>query len=269
MHRWLGAGVACGLALVCAGRAAGEVYSAETDALLLTFGSALEITDEDGDQCITDQDFILLMLEKLFEHGVHDEDCNATLDEKDVLIALARELTAMASDFNRSGSVAGDDVNHVLARLGATNITPRAGDVNGDGVVDAADLLETCDRLGQSIELDPLEAAYDMLAPLMPLESWMRDMELPAGEPCHPEPCGSATCKVTCVDPTTGQKWTYRLFMVGFCGSQFEATECCDEVGPFACNCSTTGFDLSCWVQAQGIYITCLIAIPGCSGSCG
>lgn len=249
---------------VAASSAPAQTYSSATTALIEHFASRVALEDFDHDGVLTDLDFMTSLLEGVFDAGLQDENCDGDLTEADAVICVARELAALASDFDRNGVVSNTDVEHVVLNLGTSNAPARAGDVNGDKQVDAIDLLETCDRMGAVLTLNPVEAAYDILEPFLDLDESLRTIELPGNEPCPaPELCGSATCKVQCVDPTTGQKWTYRLFMVGFCGSQFEATACCDEVAPFACNCSASGFTLTCWVETQGVYVVCLLAIPG------
>jgi hypothetical protein len=243
---------------------AAQTFSNETTDLIEEFGSELVLADEDGDGEITDLDFILHLLDRIFEDGLADYDCNGVIDEVDAVLGLARELVALGSDFDNNRTVDAADIEHIIVNLGTEDATAFEGDVNGDAQVDAVDFLNTCDRLGKTVELDPVQTAYTILEPYLDLEPWMATLPMPVGVPCEPpEQCGSALCKVKCINAATGGSWTYRLFMVGFCGSQFEASACCDAIKAIACGCSPDGFTLSCWAQAQGAYVACLIVTPG------
>jgi hypothetical protein len=262
MHRSICAAAVLAGTLTTTGVA--QTFSSETTDLIEQFGTELVLADEDGDSAITDLDFILLVLDRLLEGGLEDYDCNGVIDEIDAVKGLTHELASLASDFDGSGTIDTTDIEHVTINLGTADAKAREGDVNGDSQVDAVDFLNTCDRLGTTVSLDPVETAYAILESLLDLEPWMASLSMPIGQPCAPpEQCGSALCRVRCVNAATGGSWTYRLFMVGFCGSQFEATTCCDAIKVIACGCSTNGFSLSCWAQAQGAFIACLIAAPG------
>jgi len=240
-----------------------QTYTNETTELIEQFGMRVPLVDEDNDAIITDRDFILYLIDKVFEDGLEDHNCDADIDEVDAVIGIARELASLGADFNNNGTVETVDIAHVTYNLGQLGARAREGDINGDAVVDAIDLFETCDRLGRTITIEPMQAAYTILEPFLDLEPWMATLPLPTEGPCPPpEHCGSALCKIKCIN-ALGGSWTYRLFMVGFCGSQFEASTCCDVTKVLACNCSPEGFTLSCWVQAQGAFVTCLVTSPG------
>lgn len=253
------------LAALPAATAAGHVYDTQSTELLQEYASAVLIDDIDDDGSITDMDFSVWVIEQVFSEPVADYDQNGDADLDDAVIALASELTALAADFDNSAVVDEADVLRVVDHLGGVSSSAVQGDLNADNVVDEQDLLTAAGKVGTDPAFDPVDVAINLLLPLLdfdPAELTIDEGLIgdPPGGPI--QNCGSATCKAICRDSVTGQKWTYRLFMVGFCGSQIEAQRCCSSVTSYACTCSEDGFEFDCWLLAQGSYVTCLLAIP-------
>lgn len=242
----------------------GQAYNPNSDALVQQYATSVNLTDIDGDGAITDMDFSVWAIERVFSHDVADMNCDAALDQVDAVLTVARELAGLTADFDDSEMVDGNDLTYVFDQIGSTNVGAGDGDLNGDDVVDAADVAEAVGKWGSEPALNPIDVAVDLLSPLLDINELNLPVALPVTPGCPaPETCGSATCKAKCQDSDTGVKWTYRLFMVGFCGSQFEADDCCAAAAAVACGCSPDGFEFSCWIAAQGTYVTCLLAVPG------
>lgn len=149
-------------------------------------------------------------------------------------------------------------------QVGASGVGAADGDLNGDDNVDAVDVAEAVSKWGNEPTLNPIDVAVSLVSPLIDLAGSNLPETLPSTPGCPaPELCGSATCKAKCKNADTGVQWTYRLFMVGFCGSQFEANQCCTAAAAVACSCSPDGFEFGCWLTAQGTYIACLLEVPG------
>ena len=249
--------------LVCSWASAG-VYDPESDELVLEFASSVALEDLDNDGSITDMDFSIWVIERVFSRQTADLNCDGVINITDGVLALATELAGLTADFDDSDLVEAGDVSVVVQNLGASDVGAAAGDLTGDSVVDADDLAVAAIKVGQIPAFDPIGVAAALLDPLIAIDPLAVPLQLPPNSPCpQPELCGNATCKAKCYISGTTTKWTYRLFMIGFCGSQMEADNCCQNATAVACGCSSAGFKFECWLEAQGVYIVCLLAIPG------
>lgn len=254
--------------LLCSAPAAAGVYDDTTDELVQAYASAVALEDLDEDGVITDMDFSIWVMDRVFANPIPDGDCNDVINITDGILALAAELSGLAADFDADDDVAAEDLAHVADNLGETDAGASKGDVTGDSNVEADDLAVVISKIGEEPAFDPIDVAVALLDPLVAVEPLAIPAQIPPGGPCpppdpDPELCGNATCKAKCIVEGTTRRWTYRLFMIGFCGSQIEADNCCQAATAVACACSPDGFQFDCWVLAQGTYIGCLLAIPG------
>jgi len=256
------------------------VYDTQSTELLQEYGSAVDIEDIDEDGVITDMDFSIWVVDRVFAQPVPDYDQDGDIDVEDGVLALASELTGLAADFDNSDAVDDDDILRVIDNLGDESGSAASGDLNADAVVDAQDIAAATEKYGTVPALDPVDVAIELLHPLINFDpaTLSIDSDLvgdpPPGDGGHDgdgdgdggdgpiEYCGSATCKAVCRQSSTGKKWTYRLFMLGFCGSQFEAQNCCSMATAAACECSPDGFEFDCWLLSQGTYVACLLSVP-------
>ncbi len=238
-------------------------FDPATTALLQEYATGVELEDLDNDGFITDLDFSIWVIDRVFAKPIPDYDCDDVIGAADGVMALAAELAGLSADFDDSDAVDGLDLGFVVANLGSIGVGASAGDLTGDDLVDSADLAAAAIKLGQPPTLEPIDVAVSLLEPLISIDQSVLPAQLPPDSPCpEPELCGNARCKARCNLGDTGVKWTYRLFMIGFCGSQFEADRCCQEATAVGCECSPGGFKLDCWVLAQGSFIACLLTLP-------
>lgn len=119
-----------------------------------------------------------------------------------------------------------------------------------------------------------------------PVHTWARsrtetsfDQSYPDGpnlyQYCRSEPLGrvdpsglgSARCRVVLTNAATGIRYTtFTFFVPGFCGSQLEASRCCDAVAPLVANCYPPGSSYIptygiCYAQGQGAFTICILLL--------